>query len=175
VERAIDHHLSDKRMKVKKTMQLITCILIPIAIGAISGFITRNEMGKGGWFDSLLKPSFNPPNVVFGPVWITLYTLMGISLYMVWTINNNNRKKALLIFCLQLFFNFWWSILFFYFHLLFASVIDILALWICIVWMIVVFKRIKPIAAYLQLPYLAWVSFASVLDISIWMLNRQLL
>jgi benzodiazapine receptor len=159
-------------MKGKKIGLFIICILIPIAIGAISGFITRNEMGNGGWFDSLTKPSFNPPNAVFGPVWTTLYLLMGISLYLIWNTPDNNRTKALFIFALQLFFNFWWSLLFFYFHLLFASVIDIIALWICIIWMIIVFKRMKPLAAYLQLPYLAWVSFASALDISIWMLNR---
>lgn len=158
-------------MKGKKIVRLIICILIPIAIGTIAGLITRDEMENGGWFDSLIKPSFNPPNAVFGPVWTTLYTLMGISLYLIWNVNDNNREKALLIFGLQLFFNFWWSILFFHFHLLLASVIDILVLWISIIWMIVAFKRIKPAAGYLQLPYLIWVCFASVLDISIWLLN----
>jgi benzodiazapine receptor len=159
-------------MNGKKIAQLIICILIPLAIGAISGFITRNEMENGGWFDSLIKPSFNPPNAVFAPVWTTLYILMGISLCMIWNATDDIREKALLIFSLQLFFNFWWSILFFHFHLLLASVIDILALWICIIWMIVAFRKIKPVAGYLQLPYLAWVSFASLLNISIWMLNR---
>jgi benzodiazapine receptor len=159
-------------MKAKKIGQLISCILIPIVIGGTSGFITRNEIRNGSWFDLLLKPTFNPPNLVFGPVWTTLYILMGISLYLIWNTNDENRKKALFIFGLQLFFNFWWSMLFFYFHLLFASVIDILALWICIIWMIVVFKKIKPAAAYLQLPYLAWITFAMALDVSIWMLNH---
>lgn len=159
-------------MKGKKIIQLIVCILIPIAIGAISGFITRNEMGTGTWFESLVKPSFNPPNYVFGPVWTTLYSLMGISLYFIWTSNEGYiRRKAIFIFGFQLFFNFWWSILFFKFHMILASVVDIAALWICIIWMIVEFRKIKPVAAYLQVPYLLWVSFATVLDGSIWLLN----
>jgi benzodiazapine receptor len=156
-------------MKGKKIILFIVSILIPLAIGSISGLITRNEMEQGGWFDSLLKPSFNPPNTVFAPVWITLYTLMGISLYLIW--NGAEGKKGLIIFGVQLFFNFWWSILFFHFHLLLASVIDIILLWVCIIWMILAFKEIKPVAGYLQLPYLVWVSFAGVLNISIWMLN----
>lgn len=159
-------------MKRKNILSFIICLAIPIAIGSISGFITRNEMGTGSWFESLIKPSFNPPNAVFGPVWITLYTLMGISLYMIWNVSSNPEgKKALLAFGLQLFFNFWWSILFFHFHLLLVSVIDIILLWFCIIWMIIAFKKIKPVAGYLQLPYLAWVSFAAVLNASIWMLN----
>lgn len=159
-------------MKGKKIIHLIICILIPVAIGAISGFITKNEMGNGSWFDALIKPSFNPPNSIFGPVWTTLYILMGISLYLITSSSEgNNRKKAVLIFCLQLFFNFWWSILFFKFHMLFASVADILAVWISVTWMIIAFKKIKPVAAYLQFPYIAWVSFASVLNIAIAFLN----
>ncbi len=159
-------------MNKKNILQLISCILIPLLIGGVSGYITRNEVGDGAWFNSLIKPSFNPPNAVFGPVWTALYILMGISSYLIWSNSNGEkRKKAMLIFGLQLFLNFWWSILFFYFHQLLFSVIDIVVLWGCILWMIVVFKKIKPLAAYLQLPYLAWVTFASVLDISIWLLN----
>lgn len=159
-------------MKGKKILQLIICVLIPVTIGAISGFVTRNEMGMGTWFESLVKPSFNPPNYVFGPVWTTLYILMGISLYFIWTSSEGySRKKAVFIFGFQLFFNFWWSILFFKFHMILASVVDIAALWICIIWMILEFRKIKPVAAYLQVPYLLWVSFATVLDGSIWLLN----
>jgi benzodiazapine receptor len=160
-------------MKGKKVIQLIICILIPLLTGGIAGFITRNEMVNSGWFDLLNKPSFNPPDAVFGPVWTILYLLMGISLYMIWdSAANDHRKKALLVFGLQLFLNFCWSILFFYLHMVFGSVINILVLWICIIWMIISFKRIKPVAGYLQLPYLAWVSFASVLDISIFIINN---
>lgn len=149
----------------------MACLIIPLIIGSISGFITANEIGT--WFTTLKKPSFNPPNYLFGPVWALLYILMGISLYIIWTSpKSKERKKALQGFGLQLFFNFWWSILFFSFHLLFVAVIDILLLWIFLVYTIKLFKDIKPLASYLNLPYLLWVSFASVLNISIWWLNR---
>lgn len=159
-------------MKRNRTIQLIICILIPLVVGGISGYITSGEVQNGMWFKALHKPSYNPPNYVFGPVWSALYILMGISLYLVW-INSYGflRKKAITLFGIQLFFNFWWSILFFHFHFIRASVIDIVILWFCILWMIMIFHRIKPIASYLQIPYIAWVSFASMLDISIWLLN----
>lgn len=158
-------------MKAKRIIQLITCILIPLFIGGISGYLTADE-SNGTWYTSLNKPSFNPPNKVFGPVWSVLYILMGISLYLVW-INSNGglRKKAITLFGIQLFLNFWWSILFFHFHFILASVIDIVVLWFCILWMILVFHQIKPISGYLQVPYIIWVSFASMLNISIWLLN----
>lgn len=160
-------------MKGKKIIQLIICILIPLLIGSISGFITADETQNGTWYSALNKPSFNPPNEVFGPVWTILYILMGISLYLVW-INGTGaiRKRALLLFGLQLLFNFCWSILFFHFHLIFISVIDIVLLWFTLLWMILTFHSIKPLAGYFQIPYIAWVSFASMLDISIWLLNR---
>lgn len=159
-------------MKAKKIVQLIGCILVPLIIGAISGFFTRNEIVSGSWFEYLNKPFFNPPNYVFGPVWTVLYILMGVSLFLIWRSEATTKKKALFVFGLQLFLNFWWSILFFCFHLIFVSIVDILFLWACIIWMIVLFKKIHPLAAYLQIPYFAWVSFASLLDISIWIMNR---
>ena len=159
-------------MKRKKLLTFLICISIPLLVGGISGVLTKYEV-DGTWFNLLRKPSFNPPNWLFAPVWTTLYLLMGIGLYLVWnTASGEIRKKAVLVFSVQLLLNFFWSILFFYAHRVLASVIDILLLWICICWMVLVFKQIKPIAGYLQLPYLAWVSFATVLDISIWVLNR---
>ncbi len=158
-------------MKIKTFFTFLFCLTIPLIIGGISGFITSNEIGT--WFASLNKPTFNPPNYLFGPVWTFLYIIMGISLYIIWeSPKSKERKKALTVFGLQLFFNFWWSILFFSFHLLFVSIIDILILWLCIIYMIKLFKEIKPIASYLNIPYIVWVSFASVLNISIWWLNK---
>jgi translocator protein len=159
-------------MRSKKILSFLICLIIPLLIGGVSGFITRYEV-DGTWFNLLQKPSFNPPNWLFGPVWTTLYVLMGIGLYICW--NNSTgelRRKAVLVFSIQMLLNFLWSIFFFYAHMILLSVIDILVLWICILWMIRVFKNIKPIAGYLQLPYLAWVTFASVLDISIYLLNN---
>lgn len=158
-------------MKIKIIIPFIICLIIPLIIGGISGFITSNEIST--WFTTLKKPTFNPPNYLFGPVWTLLYILMGISLYMIWkSPKSKERKKALKVFSLQLFFNFWWSILFFSFHLLFVAVIDILLLWIYIVYMIKLFKEVKPLAAFINIPYLLWVSFATVLNISIWWLNK---
>lgn len=159
-------------MSGKKIVSFIACLLIPMLIGFFSSFLTRFEV-DGTWFNLLKKPYFNPPNWLFAPVWTTLFLLMGIGLYFIWNSGFVEiRKKAILVFSIQLFLNFCWSILFFYSHLILASVIDILLLWISICYMIILFRRIKPIAGYLQIPYLAWVTFASVLDISIWFLNK---
>jgi tryptophan-rich sensory protein len=98
---------------------------------------------------------------------------MGVSLYMVWTDNSNpNRLSAITIFALQLFLNFWWSILFFQFQSPLLALAEIILMWFSILYMIIAFRRIKPIAAYIQLPYLLWVSFAMLLTASIWWLNR---
>ena len=164
-------HSQDKNTRLKNILACIFCVVIPLAIGAISGYITSGEI-NGGWFSSLEKPSFQPPDNLFGPVWSTLYLLMGISLYLVWKSPKTNlRKTALLIFGIQLFLNFWWSILFFSFHLLFISIIDITIMWVLILYMIILFRRTKASAGYLNIPYLLWVSFATVLNISIWILN----
>jgi tryptophan-rich sensory protein len=158
-------------MKKQTIFKLIISIASPLLVGGISSFFTANEV-QGLWFTTLIKPSFNPPNYLFGPVWTVLYILMGISLFMVWqTPKSAIRNKAIAVFCLQLFFNFWWSILFFKFHLLFISLVNIILLLVLIAYMIICFKKVKSIAAYLQIPYLLWVSFATSLNVSFWFLN----
>ncbi|WP_231385497.1 TspO/MBR family protein [Flavobacterium sp. CG_9.10] len=155
-----------------KVAKLIFSLVLPLASGGISAYLVRNEM-NGGWFTTLAKPSFNPPGYLFGPVWTSLYILMGVSMFLIWnTPKTELRQKALTVFGIQLFFNFWWSILFFSFHTILISVVDILLMWFLIIYMITLFKKIKPAAAYLQIPYLFWVTFATVLNISIWYLNR---
>lgn len=152
-------------------LKLIISISLPLVVGGISGYLTTSEIN--GWFASLNKPSFNPPNYLFGPVWTALYLLMGISMFIIWkTPRTNLRQNALKIFAVQLFLNFWWSILFFHFHLLFLSIFDIVAMWIMIYYTIHFFKQIKHIAGYLQITYLLWVSFATLLNVSIWWLNK---
>jgi len=139
-------------------------------IGGISGWITASEIGT--WYATLQKPSFNPPNYLFGPVWTVLYLVMGGSFYLILVAPKNAlRRNALVIFGTQLFLNFWWSIIFFAMHAVSIALIDIALLWVMIVWMIVLFRRVKPIAGYLQIPYLLWVSFATVLNAAILMLN----
>ncbi len=160
------------RLNGQTMLKLIFSLALPLAMGGISGYLVRNEM-NGEWFNILAKPSFNPPSYLFGPVWTALYILMGVSMFLIWnTPKTELRQKALAVFGVQLFFNFWWSILFFSFHTIFLSVVDILVMWFLIIFMITLFKKIKPVAAYLQIPYLFWVTFATVLNISIWYLNR---
>jgi len=160
------------KLNIQTILKLIISLAIPLVVGSVSGYLVRDEMNVE-WFSILAKPSFNPPSYLFGPVWTVLYILMGVSMFLIWnTPKTELRQKALAVFGIQLFFNFWWSILFFSFHTIFLSVIDILIMWFLIIYMITLFKKIKPFAAYLQIPYLFWVTFATVLNISIWYLNR---
>ena len=160
------------KTNINPIAKLLLCLVLPISVGGFSAYLTNGE-ASGEWFRTLLKPSFNPPAFLFGPVWTTLYILMGIGVFLVWnTPKTALRQHALLIFVVQLFLNFWWSILFFKMHLTFVAIIDILLMWIMIAYMIVLFKKIKPIAGYLQVPYLLWVSFATALNISLWYLNK---
>lgn len=156
---------------MNKYLKLTLCILIPLAIGAVSGIATASSVDT--WFLTLHKPSFNPPNYLFGPVWTTLYILMGISFYLILQSSKGKlRTNAITIFCIQLLLNFWWSFLFFKFQLLSIAFVEIIFIWLSILTMIYYFKKINKVAAYLQIPYLLWVSFASVLNASIWWLNN---
>ena len=125
------------------------------------------------WYATLAKPEFSPPNWVFAPVWISLYTLMGISLYLVW--DKRKKKKdttpALLVFFAQLVLNTIWSIVFFGLQSPFYAFILIIFLWVLIAGSIYFFYRISKTAAYLLIPYLLWVSFAAILNYYIWVLN----
>jgi len=145
---------------------------VPLAIGGFSGFLTANEV-NGDWFNSLVKPSFNPPNYLFGPVWSTLYLLMGVSLFMaVKEVGGELRTNAILLFCIQIFLNFWWSIFFFRFQRPDVALVEIIVMWFSILAMIFALHKVKPLAAYLQIPYLLWVSFATALNASFWWLNK---
>ncbi len=155
---------------MNRYLKLILCISIPLLVGGISGFATATSITD--WYVNINKPSFNPPNYLFGPVWTTLYILMGISLFMIVQSSNSElRKKALIIFSIQLFLNFCWSFIFFKFQLLGVAFVEIILMWISILTMIILFYEINKNAALMQIPYLLWVSFASVLNGSIWFLN----
>ncbi len=155
---------------MKQFLKLSLCILSTLLIGGISGFATASSIN--GWYVTINKPSFNPPNYLFGPVWTTLYILMGISLYMILQSDSNElRKKAVTIFSIQLFLNFCWSFIFFNFQSLGLAFVEIILMWISILTMIIIFYKINKTAALLQIPYLLWVSFASILNGSIWYLN----
>lgn len=155
---------------VKVLTTLFICLLIPLAIGGISGFATATSIND--WYVTLNKPSFNPPNYLFAPVWTLLYLLMGISVFIIWRSPiGRNRTNALIIFAIQITLNFIWSFLFFKFNLVGLAMVEIVVMWFSIIVMIIYFNRISKFAAYLQIPYLLWVSFATILNSAIWILN----
>jgi translocator protein len=125
------------------------------------------------WYAALNKPSFNPPNAIFGPVWTLLYALMAIAAWLVWKTPGKSalRTAALRIFWLQLFLNFAWSWIFFRQHQLAGALLEIVVLWLAIVAATILFLRVAKLAAWLMLPYVAWVAFAAVLNFEIWRLN----
>jgi len=126
------------------------------------------------WYERLNKPIFSPPNWIFGPVWTILYFLMGLALYIVWDKNLKNRGKerAMDTFILQLVLNLLWSLVFFGLHSPLLALITIFLLWISIFMTIKYFYKISKVASYLLIPYLLWVSFASILNLAIVILNR---
>ena len=157
-------------ISVRTINTLLICLLLPLIVGGISGYATASGIQE--WYVTLHKPSFNPPNYLFGPVWTFLYFLMGISVFIIWRSNlGMKRADALKIFSIQLTLNFLWSFLFFKFKLIGVAFAEILLIWLTIVLMIVVFRRVNKVAAYLQIPYLLWVTFASILNGAIWLLN----
>jgi len=151
----------------------IICIVVPLLVGAISGWVTRKDV-TGEWYTDLTKPSFQPPSWIFGPVWTTLYILMGIALMLVaWQPPSTTRTTAISLFAVQLVLNFFWSIIFFRCHQLGLATADILLLLVAIIATIIIFWQIRPLAGALMLLYLAWVLFASVLCTTIWRLNAR--
>ena len=151
-------------------IELILSITLPLVIGAVAGIFTTREIPA--WYATLNRPGISPPNWIFGPVWTILYILMGFSFYLVWIEPAGNlRTLAIAIYLLQLLLNFSWSFLFFYFKRLGFSLIEIIFLWLSILIMLFFFYRVKPVAAYLNIPYFLWVSFASVLNAAYFSLN----
>jgi len=151
--------------------RLLAAVLVCQAAGLIGSVFTFESIPT--WYASLNKPFFNPPNWVFAPAWITLYTLMGISFYLVWGkgLHSKQAKIAIGIFGAQLFLNALWSILFFGLKMPLVAFVEIIALWAFIALTIWKFYPISKKAAYLLIPYIAWVSFAALLNYSIWALN----
>ena len=154
-----------KKSKPKfNLVKLIFCILITEGAGIVGSIFTMPSVRT--WYQTLVKPSFNPPSWVFGPVWTVLFLLMGIALYLVWT-----KKNNLFWFWIQLFLNILWSIFFFGLHSPLLAFYEIFLLWIAIIITIVKFWSYNKKAGILLLPYLLWVSFASFLNLTIAQLN----
>ena len=144
---------------------------MPLVVGGLSGFATAK--GVETWYPTLIKPSFNPPAWIFGPVWTVLYILMGVAAFLVWRqgLEADGVKRALALFLVQLGLNGLWSILFFGLQRPGWALVEIVVLWVAIVVTLRAFWRVSPAAGWLLVPYLAWVSFATVLNGSLWMLN----
>lgn len=152
-------------------MKLIISILIPLITGSIAGFFTTK--GVDGWYAAAIKPSFNPPNWIFAPVWTALYILMGIALYLIWKSDaeKNIKQTALILFAVQLTLNFFWSFIFFSLRQTGWAFVEIVVMWLSILFTILWFGKISSDAAWLLVPYISWVSFASLLNFYIWKLN----
>lgn len=154
-------HISWKR--------LLISIGISLFIGGLAGFLTQNSMTV---YNQLTQPPLSPPGWVFPIVWTILYILMGISAYIINESDSPTKEKALTIYGLQLLLNFLWSIVFFNLQNSLLAFVVLVVLWLLIVAMIRLFKEISPLAAYLQIPYLLWVTFAGYLNLMLFILNR---
>jgi tryptophan-rich sensory protein len=153
-----------------KSIKLIIAILLPMVIGGFSGFLTANSIND--WYTTLQQPSFNPPNWVFGPVWTTLYLIMGISLYRIWILPvSEERNFAIVVFFGQMILNFFWSLIFFRWHLIGTALAEIILMWVMIATMIHLFKKLDKVAGIMNVPYLLWVTFASALNAAYFVLN----
>ena len=159
-------------MRAKDWLALAGFILISEAAGAIGAFFTAPAITT--WYTSLVQPALAPPNWVFGPVWTTLYILMGIAAFMVFRHNEvpDERRTALLFFFSQLVLNALWSVLFFGQQMIGLAAIELGILWIAIFGTFTTFSRVSRFAAWLLIPYLAWVTFAGYLNVVIWLLNK---
>ena len=158
--------------KITSFTKAVIAILICETVGVLSGFLS--SAGMNGWFDTLQKPSWNPPGWLFAPVWTTLYLMMGVALWLVWKSEKPEaeKTKAAQVFALQLFLNFWWSLIFLHFHAPGLAFLDILLMVATITWTIFRFAPISRLAAWLLVPYLSWVCFATILNHTIWSMNR---
>jgi translocator protein len=156
---------------MNNTVKFIIAITIPLAVGFTSGFFTIT--GVGSWYQTIQRPSWNPPNWIFGPVWTTLYIIMGVALFLIWKadVDIKIKNQAILLFTIQLVLNFFWSFIFFNQQQPGWAFAEIVVLWIFILLTIFAFAKINKTAAWLLVPYISWVSFASILNYTIWRLN----
>jgi benzodiazapine receptor len=162
-------------MDSKKRFQFLPFVInlmIPLFFGVLGGLITINSVRT--WYPGIQKPSWNPPNWLFGPVWSTLFIIIGISAYLVWKKRDRiaHFPRTVAIYFIQLVLNLVWSYLFFYHHLIGAALIEIFALLVAIVINGVMFYKIDKLAGLLFLPYFLWVSFATILTYNIFILNQ---
>ncbi len=157
---------------MKKIKPYVLSVLIALAVGGLSALLTMNNMNIYSEIDT---PPLSPPAILFPIVWTVLYILMGVSAAIVYTapaILQNEKEKALFTYALSLFFNFTWSIIFFNLRAFAVAFIWLVVLWILIFKTIIEYAKVNRVAAYLQIPYLIWVTFAGYLNLGIFLLNR---
>ena len=147
---------------------LIISLIIPLAVGGLSAFLTRDSMMI---YEQITQPPLAPPSILFPIVWTILFALMGVSSYLVYTSDAKNKKEALSLYGVQLIVNFIWPLLFFNMQAFLASFLWLLLLWVLVALMIRQFYIARPIAGYLQIPYLIWLTFAAYLNFAIFLLN----
>lgn len=152
-------------------LKLLVSILISEGVGALSGIFARNA---GPIYQALNLPLFAPPPWAFGPVWIVLYFLMGLAGYRVWMMGSDRPEvqRSIVLYGIQLFFNFLWSLLFFGLGMRGFAFIEILILLTFILATTRSFYKVDKLAGDLMFPYILWVTFASILNLSIWVMNR---
>ena len=153
----------------KKFVPYIFSVALALGIGGLSAFLTKDSMPI---YSAINRPPLSPPGELFPIVWSILFVLMGIAEALVWCSNGRKLDSALLFYGAQLVFNFCWTLIFFNFREYFAAFIWLIILWFLIFRTITKYLKINPLAAYLQIPYLLWVTFAGYLNFAIWLLNR---
>jgi translocator protein len=153
-------------------LKLILSLVIPQAVAAAGAYFTVT--GSGSWYQQINRPEWNPPGWIFGPVWTVLYIMMGVAFYLVWKSDaaKGLKQKAIGFWIAQLIANFFWSFIFFGQQQPGWAFAEIVLLWVLILLTIFAFARTNKLAAWLLVPYISWVSFAAMLNFTIWQLNR---
>lgn len=151
-----------------KLKELIKCLGISIGVGVVSAVLNAKSMSS---YKNINLPPLSPASIVFPIVWSILFILMGISSYLICVSRNSDRKKALWIYAVQLVLNFIWSPIFFGLNMYLLAFFDLVLLWIAVLWMIIEFYKINKVSAWLQIPYILWLTFAGYLNFAIFLLN----
>ena len=156
--------------KTRQISGLLIVLVICYGIAAVGAAYTLPAVMPGGWYTFVPKPAWTPPSWVFGPVWTILYTMMGVAAWLVWRQAGRVTAAAapLALFTIQLLFNLAWTLIFFGQHLPGVAFLDIIFLWLAILATLLTFRRLHPLAGWLLLPYLLWVTYATALNYSIW-------
>ncbi len=155
---------------MKLYYKISICVFTSLVLGALGGILTRGAIQS--WLPFIQKPTWNPPNWIFGPVWTILYILIGTSIAIVWHSEKLNKNRAYQFFVIQAILNLLWTPVFFGLHDIFIALVVIILMVLFISLTMIEFYRINKLATYLLLPYLLWVSFASILNGNIYWLNK---